>query len=106
MTESKREKPYAWEEVFSFDRLKRTMVSRVLENVETMCEGNDPVTPDQINKVITNEWEEVKKAVRSSPAARESFRKYLEKTVSEKVDSLIDQDRSELESLGVVERGL
>jgi len=82
------------------------MVSRVLENVETMCEGNEPVTPDQINKVITDEWEEVKKAVRSSPAARESFRKYLEKTVAEKVDSLIDQDRSELESLGVVERGL
>ena len=106
MAESKSEKPYAWEEVFSFDRLKRTMVARVLENVETMCEGNDPVTPDQINKVITNEWDEVKKAVRSSPAARESFRKYLEKTVSEKVDSLIDQDRSELESLGVVERGL
>jgi len=106
MAESKPEKPYSWEEVFSFDRLKRTMVSRVLENVETMCEGNEPVTPDQINRVITNEWEEVKKAVRSSPAARESFRKYLEKTVSDKVDSLIDQDRSELESLGVVERGL
>jgi len=106
MVESKQDKPYAWEEVFAFDRLKRTMVSRVLENVEAMCEGNEPVTPDQINKVITNEWEEVKKAVRSSPAARESFRKYLEKTVSDKVDSLIDQDRAELESLGVVERGL
>ena len=106
MVESKRDRPYAWEEVFAFDRLKRTMVARVLENVEAMCEGNEPVTPDQINKVITDEWEEVKKAVRSSPAARESFRKYLEKTVSDKVDSLIDQDRSELESLGVVERGL
>ena len=106
MVESKQDKPYAWEEVFAFDRLKRTMVSRVLENVEAMCEGNEPVTPDQINRVITNEWEEVKKAVRSSPAARESFRKYLEKTVSDKVDSLIDQDKAELESLGVVERGL
>ena len=106
MVESKQDKPYAWEEVFAFDRLKRTMVARVLENVEAMCEGNEAVTPDQINKVITNEWEEVKKAVRSSPAARESFRKYLEKTVSDKVDSLIDQDKAELESLGVVERGL
>jgi len=48
----------------------------------------------------------VKKAVRSSPAARESFRKYLEKTVSEKVETLIQQDKSELESLGVIERGL
>ena len=106
MVERKNSKPYAWEEVFSFDRLKRTMVSRVLENVEDMCEGSDPVTPDQINKVITDEWEDVKKAVRSSPAARESFRKYLEKTVSEKVDTLIQQDKAELESLGVIERGL
>jgi len=106
MVERKHQKPYSWEEVFSFDRLKRTMVARVLENVEAMCEGSEPITPDQINKVIKDEWEDVKKAVRSSPAARESFRKYLEKTVSEKVDSLIQQDRSELESLGVVERGL
>ncbi len=106
MVEKKRDKPYTWEEVFSFDRLKRTMVSRVLENVEAMCEGNEPVTPDEINKVIKDEWEDVKRAVRSSPAARESFRKYLEKTVSEKVDTLIQQDKSELESLGVVERGL
>lgn len=106
MVEKKNETPYTWEEVFSFDRLKRTMVSRVLENVEAMCEGNEPVTPDEINKVIKDEWEDVKRAVRSSPAARESFRKYLEKTVSEKVDTLIQQDRSELESLGVVERSL
>ena len=106
MVEKKRDKPYTWEEVFSFDRLKRTMVSRVLENVEAMCEGNEPITPDQINRVITDEWDDVKKAVRSSPAARESFRKYLEKTVSEKVDTLIHQDKSELESLGVIERGL
>jgi acyl-CoA reductase-like NAD-dependent aldehyde dehydrogenase len=106
MVERKREKPYTWEEVFSFDRLKRTMVSRVLESVETMVEGNEPITPEQISQVISNEWDEVKQAVRSSPAARESFRKYLEKTVSEQVANLIEQDRSELESLGVIERGL
>jgi hypothetical protein len=106
MVERKREKPYTWEEVFSFDRLKRTMVSRVLESVEAMVEGNEPITPEQISQVISNEWDEVKQAVRSSPAARESFRKYLEKTVSEQVANLIEQDRSELESLGVIERGL
>ena len=106
MVERKREKPYSWEEVFSFDRLKRTMVARVLESVETMVEGNEPITPEQISQVISNEWDEVKQAVRSSPAARESFRKYLEKTVSEQVANLIEQDRSELESLGVIERGL
>ncbi len=106
MVERKRETPYSWEEVFSFDRLKRTMVSRVLESVETMVEGNEPITPEQISQIINDEWDQVKKAVRSSPAARESFRKYLEKTVAEQVETLIDQDKSELESLGVIERGL
>ena len=106
MVERKREIPYSWEEVFSFDRLKRTMVSRVLESVETMVEGNEPITPEQISQIITDEWDQVKQAVRSSPAARESFRKYLEKTVSEQVETLIDQDKSELEALGVIERGL
>ncbi len=106
MVERKREKPYSWEEVFSFDRLKRTMVARVLENLEQMCEGAEPVTPDQISQVITDEWDQAKRAVRSSPAARESFRKYLEQTVSEQVDRLIEEDKSELEALGVVERGL
>jgi hypothetical protein len=106
MVERKRETPYSWEEVFSFDRLKRTMVSRVLESVETMVEGNEPITPEQISQIINDEWDQVKQAVRSSPAARESFRKYLEKTVSEQVETLIDQDKSELESLGVIERGV
>ncbi len=106
MAQKRQEKPYGWEEVFSFDRLKRTMVGRVLESVEAMCEGSEPVTPEQINQVIKDEWEDVKRAVRSSPAARESFRKYLEKTVSEKVAGLIEQDKAELESLGVIERGL
>ena len=58
------------------------------------------------DKITEEELDEVKKAVRSSPAARESFRKYLEKTVSEQVQNLIEQDKSELESLGVVERGV
>jgi len=106
MAQKRSERPYSWEEVFSFDRLRRTMVGRVLENMETMVEGNEAITPEQINHIITDEWDEVKRAVRSSPAARESFRKYLEKTVSEQVDGLIDQDRSELESLGVIERSL
>ena len=106
MAQKRSERPYSWEEVFSFDRLRRTMVGRVLENMETMVEGNEAITPEQISHIITDEWDEVKRAVRSSPAARESFRKYLEKTVSEQVDGLIDQDRSELESLGVIERSM
>ena len=106
MVERKAEQAYSWEEVFSFDRLKRTMTARVLDRMESIFEGNKPISSEQISEVINNEWQKVKEAVRSSPAAREAFRKYLERTVSEEIDKLIQEDRTELESLGVVERGL
>lgn len=106
MVERKGEQPYTWEEVFSFDRLKRTITARVLDRVESICEGNKPISAEQISEVIHNEWQKVKEAVRSSPAAREAFRKYLERTVSDEIDKLIQKDKAELESLGVVERSL
>jgi len=106
MLERKAEQPYTWEEVFSFDRMKRSMLTRVLDNVEDICEGNKPVSPEQINEVINEEWQKVKDTVRSSPAAKEAFRKYLERTVSDQIEKLIEKDKAELESLGVVERGL
>ena len=95
-----------WEEVLSFDRLKRAMMGRVLDKVETLWQGNEPISPEQISEAISGEWEKVKEAVRSSPAAREAFRKFLERTVSEEIDKLIQRDKSELESFGVVERSL
>jgi hypothetical protein len=106
MLERKAEQPYTWEEVFSFDRMKRSMLTRILDNVEDICEGNKPVSPEQISEVINDEWHKVKETVRSSPAAKEAFRNYLERTVSDQIEKLIEKDKAELESLGVVERGL
>jgi len=106
MVEQKPEKAYTWEEIFSFDRLKRAMTARALDRIEQMWQGNEAISPEQISEVINDEWQKVKQAVRSSPAAREAFRKYLEHTVSEEVDKLIQKGRAELESLGVVERSL
>jgi len=106
MVEKKADQAYSWEEVFSFDRLKRAMTARVLDRMENIYEGNKPISAEQISEVINNEWQKVREAVRSSPAAREAFRKYLEHTISEEIDKLVQKDRAELESLGVVERGL
>jgi len=106
MVEKKAERPYNWEEVFSFDRLKRAITARALERIENIWEGGEPISPEQISEVISNEWQKVKEAVRSSPAAREAFRKYLERTISEETDKLIQENKAELESLGVVERSL
>ncbi len=106
MVEKKAEQAYSWEEVFSFDRLKRAMTARALNRIESMWQGKEPISPEQISEVINDEWRKVKEAVRSSPAAREAFRKYLEHTVSDEIDKLIRKDKAELESLGVVERSL
>jgi len=106
MSEEEVGRPYRWEEVLSFDRLRRAMMGRVLDKVESLWQENEPISPQQISEAITDEWEKVKEAVRSSPAARDAFRKFLERTVSEEIDKLIQRDKTELESFGVVERSL
>lgn len=106
MTERKAGQPYSAEEILSFDRIKRAMTSRVLDRIEDLWQGKQPIGVDQMNEVIADEWQRIKEAVRSSPAAREAFRKYLERTVSEQIDKLMKDDRAELESLGVVEKSL
>ncbi|MFO7996191.1 MAG: hypothetical protein R6U93_03455 [Dehalococcoidia bacterium] len=105
MTGKKAGQPYTKEEILSFDRIKRAMTRRVLDRMEDLWQGKEPVSVEQVNEVIADEWQRVKEAVRSSPAAREAFRKYLEHTISEQIDTLIKQDKAELESFGVVEKG-
>jgi hypothetical protein len=106
MAEEKVERAYAWEEVFSFDRLKRSITTRVLDRIEQIWKGKEPISPEQINEIIADEWRKAKDAVRNSPTAREAFRKYLERNVSDQIDKLMQRDKAEMESLGVVERGL
>jgi len=106
MSERKAGQPYSAEELLSFDRIKRAMTSRVLDRIEDLWQGKEPIGVEQMNKVIEEEWRRVKEAVRSAPAAREAFRKYLERTVAEQIDKLMKEDKAELESLGVVEKSL
>ena len=106
MTERKAGQPYTPEEILSFDRIKRAMTGRVLDRIEDLWQGKQPISVEQMNEVISDEWQRLKEAVRSSPVAREAFRKYLERTVSEQIDKLMKDDKAELESLGVVEKSL
>jgi hypothetical protein len=104
--ERKTGQPYSPEEILSFDRIRRAMTSRVLDRIEELWQAKQPISVEQVNEVIASEWQRVKDAVRSSPAAREAFRKYLERTVSEQIERLMKDDKTELESLGVVEKSL
>jgi hypothetical protein len=106
VTEEKLSRPYTVEEILSFDRIRRAMTSRVLDRIENLWQGRQPVAPEQITEVTSDEWEKVKETVRSSPAAREAFRKYLERTVSDEIDKVIRKDKTELGLLGVLEKGL
>jgi len=106
VTERKAGQPYTPEEILSFDRIKRAMTGRVLDRIEDLWQGKQPISVEQMNEVISDEWQRLKEAVRSSPVAREAFRKYLERTVSEQIDKLMKDDKAELESLGVVEKSL
>ena len=106
MIERKSGQPYSPEEILSFDRIKRAMSTRVLDQIEDLWQEKEPINAEQINKAISNEWQKVKDTVRSSPAAKEAFRKYLERTISEQIDQMIQDEKGELESLGVVEKGL
>ncbi len=105
MTGQKAGQPYTKEEILSFDRIKRAMTRRVLDRMEDLWQGKEPVGVEQVNEVIADEWQKAKEAVRSSPAAREAFRKHLERAISEQIDTLIKQDKAELESFGIVEKG-
>ncbi|MFO7711711.1 MAG: hypothetical protein R6V51_00695 [Dehalococcoidia bacterium] len=106
MTERKAGQPYTAEEILSFDRIRRAMTSRVLDRIEELWQGKQPIGVEQMNEVIADEWQRVKEAVRSSPAARDAFRKYLERTIAEQIEKLMKEDKAELESLGVVEKSL
>lgn len=99
-------KPYANEEFLSFDRLRRAVISRVLDRAEQLLGEEFPLSPERINELTNEEWLRCKEALKTSPGAREAFRKYLEGTVGAAVDTLIKTEKSELGAMGVAEKSL
>ena len=99
-------RPYANEEFLSFDRLKRAVISRVLDRAERVMGEEFPLSPERIGELTTEEWHRAKEALQNSPGAREAFRKYLEGTVGSKVDNLIKTDKDYLSAMGVAEKSL
>ena len=98
--------PYSPEEFLSFDRLKRAVMTRVLDRAESMMEEEFPLGPERVTKLVNDEWQRAKEAIRSSPAARGAYRKYLEGTIGTEIDGLIKADKDELGAMGVAEKSL
>lgn len=97
-------RPYAGEEVLSFDRIKRAVTSRVLEIAEPAIDGGRPLDNEKLAELIDQEMKAVKAAVLSSPAAREEARKRIGKVVGGMIEGMEQTDKSELEDLGVKEK--
>jgi hypothetical protein len=98
--------PYTEQEFLSFDRLKRAVMNRVLDRSEALMVDEFPISPERTAELIKDEWHRAKEAIRSSPAARQAFRKHLEGVISEQIDGMIKTDKTELGSLGVVEKSI
>ena len=55
--ERKAGQPYSPEEILSFDRIRRAMTSRVLDRIEELWQGKQPLSVEQVNEVIASEWQ-------------------------------------------------
>lgn len=97
-------RPYAVEELLSFDRMKRAVGARVVDSAEKALEEGAPLDQSKLAELTAQEWKVAKEAVRNSPAAREAAREHMTKVVSSLVDDMIKSDKSELEALGVQEK--
>src|SRR4030042_2369350 len=99
-------RPYTDQELLSFDRLRRTVMGRILDRAESMMDIEFPLGPEKTAEIVKEEWQRAKEAVRNSPNAREAYRKYLEGAVGEQLDGLIRTDKTELGAMGGAEKSL
>jgi len=97
-------RPYAVEEILSFDRMKRAVMARVVDIAEKSLDEGLPLDKQKLTELTIEEWKAAKEAVRSSPAAREAARRHMEKVVTQMVEDMMKSDRAELEALGVQEK--
>jgi len=97
-------RPYAAEEVLSFDRIHRAIVNRVIETAGQALEKGAPLDRQKLAELVGQEWTAVREAVRASPTAREKARERLRQLVGDILDGHLKSDRGELESLGVQEK--
>ncbi len=99
-------RPYEDQELLSFDRLRRAVMNRIIERAEALMDVEFPLGPERQDQIVAEEWECAKVAVRSSPTAREAYRKYLEQTMGGKLEEHMKRDKEDLSAMGVQEKSL
>ncbi len=99
-------RPYEDQELLSFDRLRRAVMNRIIERAEALMDVEFPLSQERQDQLVVEEWETAKIAVRSSPTAREAYRKYLEQTMGGKLEEHMRKDKEDLNAMGVQEKSL
>ena len=99
-------RPYEDQELLSFDRLRRAVMNRIIERAEALMDVEFPLGPERQDQLVAEECECAKVAVRSSPTAREAYRKYLEQTMGGKLEEHMKRDKEDLSAMGVQEKSL
>lgn len=99
-------RPYEDQELLSFDRLRRAVMNRIIERAEALMDVEFPLGPERQDQLVAEEWECAKIAVRSSPTAREAYRKYLEQTMGGKLEEHMKREQGRFKRDGVQEKSL
>jgi hypothetical protein len=99
-------RPYEDQELLSFDRLRRAVMNRIIERAEALMDVEFPLSQERQDFLVSQEWEQAKIAVRSSPTAKEAYRKYLEQTMGGRLEVHMKRDKEELGAMGVQEKSL
>ena len=94
-------RPYTTEEVLSFDRMKRAVVRRVVEMAEKEMEEGTPLDKDELEQMAIEEWKAAKDAAQLSYDHSGKRLEYIKQQVSQLLRGMMEEDRVELESLGV-----
>ncbi|MFC1919580.1 hypothetical protein ACFLWX_02170 [Chloroflexota bacterium] len=94
-------RPYATEEVLSFYRMKRAVVRRVVEMAEKELEEGIPLDRDKLEQLTIEEWKAAKDAAWSSFDLSGKRLEYVKHNISQLLRGIIEEDRAELEALGV-----
>jgi hypothetical protein len=99
-------RPYEDQELLSIDRLRRAVMNRIIERAEALMDQEFPLKDETLGQLFVDEWKKAMVAVRNSPQAKEAYKKWLESKMVGMLDAQIKEDRDELNSMGVQDKGM
>ncbi len=86
-------KPYAPEELLTFDRLRRAVTRKVVDAAEELAQRGTVLDRSRLIEMAGAEWKAAKDAVRASPAAKEVARERMRSIVHAMLDDVVGSEQ-------------